>query len=288
MVSDYRCFFCFTRVFEKMIEKLDLSGKEKEQLTGEMFALFQTKENRFSVPGLSGNLHALFRKHSRDADPYREIKRQSNDQVLNLYTGLKKLIQESGNPFETALRLAIAGNIIDYGISEDFDLMNTIEKVLHTDFAINHTAALKQAIPKAETVLYLGDNAGEIVFDKLFIETMMHPNIFYAVRGAPVINDATIEDARYVHMDDVADVVENGHDAPSTILENCSEEFQCLYEKADVILSKGQGNLEGLLEAKKKGIYFLLMVKCDVIADILGVKKGHFVCCEKSKLNGRP
>jgi hypothetical protein len=280
MFSDYRCFFCFSRTFEKMIEKLELSPAEKGTLAGKMFRLFGSGECGFSVPDLSRDLYALVREYSGNTDPYKQLKRQSNDQVLGIYPDLKKMIQKSDNPFETALRLAIAGNIIDYGIFDQYDLEGTIEKVLHADFAINHAVELKQSLSKAKTVLYLGDNAGEIVFDKLFIETIMHPNIWYAVRGAPVINDATMEDARYVHLDDVADIIENGYDAPSTILEHCSKEFNDLYAQADVIISKGQGNLEGLIEQTGKKIFFLLMVKCEVIADVLGVKKGDFVVAE--------
>jgi hypothetical protein len=281
VISDYRCFFCFARAFERMIEKLDLLPDEKKYFVSEMFGLFNTGKNNFSVPALSRDLQILFKKYSKDPDPYKTLKQQSNDQVLSMFAHFKKIVFGSDNQFETALRLAIAGNIIDYGVSDSFDLVDTIEKVLSSEFAIDHSGELKQAVSQAKTVLYLGDNAGEIVFDKLFIETMMHPNLWYAVRGTPVINDVTLEDARYVGMDVVADVIENGYDAPSTILEHCSAEFKHLYEQADVIISKGQGNLEGLLDQTNKKIYFLLMIKCDVIADVLGVKKGDFVAVRK-------
>jgi damage-control phosphatase, subfamily I len=114
------------------------------------------------------------------------------------------------------------------------------------------SSELKEALSTAKTVLYLGDNAGEIVLDKLFIETLMHPNLYLAVRGAPVINDATLDDAQYVGIDTVADVISNGYDAPSTIVDGCSPQFQELFNKADVIISKGQGNLEGLLDKTDK------------------------------------
>lgn len=161
----------------------------------------------------------------------------------------------------------------------------SFQKVMDRDFAINHVVNLKQRLKEAETVLYLGDNAGEIVFDKLFIETINHPNLWYAVRGAPVINDTTIDDAFYVQMDDVAHITVNGYDAPSTILDRCSAAFQDLFEKVDLVISKGQGNLEGLIEVEKSALFFLLMVKCDVIADVLGVDKGGFVCYEKGRNN---
>jgi uncharacterized protein with ATP-grasp and redox domains len=129
----------------------------------------------------------------------------------------------------------------------------------------------------AKNILYLGDNAGEIVMDKLFLETIKHQNVYYAVRGMPVINDVTIEDAKYVGIDKFAKIISNGYDSPSTILDKCSEEFINIYNKADLIISKGQGNLEGLINVKNEKIFFLLMVKCGVIGDELGVKKGDFV-----------
>ncbi len=277
MRSDYRCYFCFARLFEELIEKTSLSAEEKNHFAGELFGLFNTEGNSFSVPHLSREVHLLFKKYSGNDNPYKLVKRQSNDMVLSRYDNLKKTVTTSADPFVTALKLAIAGNIIDYGIPQQFDLDETIRKVLTSDFAIDHSKDLKQSLSEAKSVLYIGDNAGEIVFDKLFIETIHHPDLWYAVRGAPIINDVTLEDANYVQMNGVAHVIENGYDAPSTMLSHCSEEFKDLFSRADIVISKGQGNLESLLHESSKKIYFLLMVKCDVIADILGVKKGQFV-----------
>lgn len=277
MLADYRCFFCFVRSIEKMLEKENFDQEKKRRFTFEMTRLYQQTEDGTITTSFSRELYASLRRYSGNPDPYKEIKKSSNEFVLSLYPEMKKLVQDSVNPFETALRLAISGNIIDYAINDQFDLMATIDKVLNSDFAINHSEALREAIGKAETVLYLGDNCGEIVFDKLFIETLAHPNLIYAVRGAPVINDATMEDAEFVGMTNVARVVSNGYDAPSTLVEHCSEEFLEIYNKADVIISKGQGNLEGLFESPNQHIFFLLMVKCNVVAERLGVKKDSFV-----------
>ncbi len=277
MISDYRCFFCFARVFEKLLEEEKLTVAEKNSFTRGMAMLYSKLQEDFSAPAFSRELHQVLKLYSKNTDPYLEIKKQSNDRVLALYPTLKKLVLESANPFDTALRLAIAGNIIDFGVSNQYDLDATIDKVLKSDFSINHSYELKEALSNAKTVLYLGDNSGEIVLDKLFIETIMHPNLHFAVRGAPVINDVTIDDARYVGIYKVADVISNGYDAPSTIIDKCSEEFQKHFNDADVIISKGQGNLEGLLHKTHKTVFFLLMVKCDVIAEALGVKKGDFV-----------
>lgn len=276
-ISDYRCFFCFARAFERMLERDNLSKEEKKLFAREMFGLFDKEKNDVSIPELSRKLHVLFKRYSKNPDPYQDVKKSSNDLVLAMYPELKNIVFDSVNHFDTALRLAIAGNIIDFGLSNDFELQETIDKVLNSEFAIDDSVQLKQALIEAKTVLYLGDNCGEIVFDKLFIETVMHPNLFYAVRGAPVINDATLLDAKYVGINVVADVISNGYDAPSTILNHCSDEFLDIFNRADVIISKGQGNLEGLLNKTNKAVYFLLMVKCEVIADVLKVRKGDFV-----------
>jgi len=277
VISDYRCFFCFAKAFERMIEKENFLPEEKKRFANDMFGLFNDVKYDFSIPMVSRELHVLLKKYSNNSDPYKKEKKQSNDLVMEMYPELKDIVFQSDNHFNTALRLAISGNIIDFGISNTFDLHSTIDKVLNSDFAIDDSIHLKQALSEAKTVLYLGDNCGEIVFDKLFIETMMHPNLIYAVRGVPVINDVTLEDAKYVGMDLDADVISNGYDAPSTLLEHCSSEFLEVFNRADVIISKGQGNLEGLLGKTSKDVYYLLMVKCEVIADVLGVKKGDFV-----------
>jgi hypothetical protein len=282
MISDYRCFFCFARAFGKLLEKENLTIKDKNCFTHDMAVLYSKEGDGFSAPAFSRELHTLLKQYTNNPDPYKDAKRQSNDLILGMYPDLKEQILQSENPYEKALRFAIAGNIIDFAVSRDFDMQATIDKVLNSDFAIDYSQELKQAISNANTVLYLGDNSGEIVFDKLFIEILMHPNLFYAVRGAPVINDVTMDDAIYIGMDNVAYVISNGYDAPSTILEHCSTEFKDVFEMADVIISKGQGNLEGLLGKTDKDVYYLLMVKCDVIADALRVQKGDFVVMKNS------
>ncbi|MDX9903797.1 MAG: ARMT1-like domain-containing protein, partial [Bacteroidales bacterium] len=142
---------------------------------------------------------------------------------------------------------------------------------------IDHTGRMREELRKAQRVLYIGDNAGEIVFDKLLITEMSHPGLTFSVRGAPAINDATMEDAEYVGMTGVTRVISSGYDAPTTVVSRSGDVFRRYYEDADLIISKGQGNLEGLIGEHDRRIYFLLMVKCDVIAEYLGVKKGSYV-----------
>jgi len=277
MVSDHRCFFCFTRAFEKLLEKENISNEAKKSFTLDMIRLYQNNWDKFIAPEFSRELHIILKSYTLNSDPYKKAKKENNDQALSMFPELEEIIRQSKDPFDTALRLAIAGNIIDFAAGDNFNLQATIDRSLTTFFAIDHSDRLKNALEKAKTVLYLGDNAGEIVFDKLFIKTIKHPNLIYVVRGAPIINDATMEDAEYVGMSNAAKVISNGYDAASTIPSKSSKEFQKYFEKADLIISKGQGNLEGLFPLNDVRLFFLLMVKCDVIAEFLKVKKESFV-----------
>jgi hypothetical protein len=277
MVSDHRCFFCFTRAFEKLVEKENISNEAKNCFTRDMINLYQNNWDKFTASEFSRELHGILRSYTLNPDPYKRVKKENNDQALRMFLELENIIRQSKDSFDTALRLAIAGNIIDFAANDNFDLQATIDKALNSEFAIDHSKQLKEAIENAKTVLYLGDNAGEIVFDKLFIETISHPDLIFVVRGAPVINDATMEDAEYIGMKDIVNVISSGYDAVSTIPEKSSKHFQKYFRETDVIISKGQGNLEGLFPLNDKRIFFLLMVKCDVMAEFLKVKKGSLV-----------
>ena len=231
-----------------------------------------------TAPHIHRELHHKLRNLNGVADPYDEEKRNSNRIALDLYKYWKPRVHAADDPFNMALRLAIAGNIMDFAVaSHRFDLEETIGDALGTDLPIDHSSRLHESIKSSRNILYLGDNAGEIVFDKLFIETLAHSDVTYVVRGGPAINDSLMEDAMEVGMDAVATVISNGFDASSTLLDKCSPEFLSAFEKADLIISKGQGNLEGLIDTRDPRIFFLFMVKCDVVAEIIGVDKGSLV-----------
>jgi len=188
---------------------------------------------------------------------------------------LKEIVVTSQDPLETAVRIAIAGNIVDFGADPDFELEQEVQKALEQEPAANHYETLKEKTGRAREILYIADNAGETVFDKILIEVMAKP-VVYAVRERPVINDATTEDAKKSGLDQVAQVISSGCDAPGITLKRCSEEFLDPFRRADLIISKGQGNYE-TLSGKQRPIFYLLMAKCSIIATDLGVKEGDTV-----------
>ncbi|MBN1257591.1 MAG: DUF89 family protein [Planctomycetes bacterium] len=226
------------------------------------------------------DIHRVIKKFSGNADPYWAAKQHFNDEVLKLYPELKQKVKASDHPFATAVRLAIAGNIIDLGIKmtkDDINLQETIADTLAQPFAINRLAELENAIKTARSIMYLGDNAGEIVFDRILIEELPRDKIIFAVKSLPIINDATLEDAREVGLTEIVKVIENGSDAPGTILEDCTEEFQKLFAQADLVIAKGQGNYETLNDVKRANVFFLLKAKCPVLARDLGCEIGSII-----------
>lgn len=205
-------------------------------------------------------------------DPYMRIKKESNEQALLLYPRLKERVEDSDDRLLTAIKIAIAGNIIDYGINRRLDLIKDTEETLDRDFAICNYNIFRERLNKAQEILYIGDNAGECVFDRILIEELKRP-VIYVVRGAPVINDATYEDALQAGIDKVATIMPSGTDAPGTVLSTCSKEFLEIYDNSSFIISKGQGNYEAL-SSEDRPISFLLKAKCRVIAEKIGVKEG--------------
>jgi hypothetical protein len=270
------CEACFLRTYRRLFQKYSI-GEIQQQSFLAFFDQTMQSAKGLSSPEIQRILNSEFCRIIRVVDPFLEEKESNNCIALDLYKTWKPRVIEASSPFDLALRLAIAGNIMDYGANSNFDINDTISSVISTNLAINHSSLLRQRILSANKILILGDNAGEIVFDRLFIETIMHSDVTYAVKGAPILNDVTLIDAKQTGMFEVADVISNGFDAPSTVLKCCSKEFIKVYQSADLIISKGQGNFEGLMNQNDPRIFFLLMAKCDIIANLLKVPKGSFI-----------
>ena len=205
-------------------------------------------------------------------DPFKEIKEQCTAQLMSRYAEFKKQITRSKNPLYTALKLACFGNAIDFGANPDFDITQDLEDLFDKDFDVCEYDEFLSALKISSDILFIADNAGETVFDRLLIEQLGKP-VKYAVRSKPIINDATIEDAQNAGIDKVAQIITSGCDAPGTILKQCSEKFKQIFNASDMIISKGHGNYETLSE-QKRSIFFLLKIKCPVIARDIDIACG--------------
>jgi uncharacterized protein with ATP-grasp and redox domains len=275
---NYECLICQINALQRRLDQYGIEEGKRNTLVGKLIKkVSEIDLNNSYSPEVTRNLLRILEDESQINDPYKKEKQESNAYLLSRYDEFKKQVQESDDSFDTALRFSIAGNIIDFGPTNDFDVDGTIEKVLNSPFSIDDSKALKAEIEKAESILYLADNCGEIVMDKLFLETIAHKNVTFAVREKPVLNDATKKEAIEVGIPEVAKLISNGDDCPSTILHRTSSDFMDIYRSADVIVAKGMGNFEGLMNEKDPRLFFLLMVKCPVIGRMVGAEKGEFV-----------
>ncbi len=214
-------------------------------------------------------------------DPYKEVKRQSNDLALKLYPRLKRVLEGYEDKLYAALKIAVAGNVIDLGIRRSFDVEGELRYSLDTGFSKDHYDRFKQKLENVDEVLFLGDNAGEIVFDKVLVEELVSlgKKVTYVVKEAPVLNDSTMEDAIYVGMDKVARVITTGSQFLGISFKHMSREFADALNRAPLIISKGQANFESLEqhEMARDRVFFLLKIKCDEVARAAGAALGDVV-----------
>lgn len=272
------CVPCFVRQAIDSARRVTDSAAVHEQLLRETLAVAAEMPFDQPPPIMGQLIHRRIRELTGLRDPYREAKRKANEFALRLYPGLKRKVEQAEDPFALAATLAIAGNIVDLGVKShlpDEEVHAAIAEALETAPDSAAIEDLREAVKQARSILYLADNAGEIVFDRLLIEQMPLEKIAIAVKGLPIINDATWDDAQAAGLTELVEVTDNGSDIPGTVLESCSEAFRNRFEAADLVIAKGQGNYETLNDCRKRGLFFLLKVKCAVIArDIAGEGRG--------------
>jgi uncharacterized protein with ATP-grasp and redox domains len=304
------CLPCFLK---QTVLALRLSGANQQIQKAVLIAVSEEiKKTDFSKPPAwtTTFIHRAIRK-TLGIDPFKEVKSRYNQIALSLYPELKELVDKSPDPLWTATRLAIAGNVIDFGIFSSVDIDGTIRRALNGDIAVDHFEHFKEALITQKKVLYLLDNAGEIVFDRLLIELLkeMGVKVIAVVKGGPVLNDCTQVDARETSLDKITEVITNGSDSIGTILEFTSESFRKTFSEASLIISKGQGNFETLssyinqqsspisvfggesntsghntTEITPKKVFFLFQSKCEVVSRELGLPVGSMLLssCEIS------
>ena len=280
------CYPCFLRQALEAARMAGAGERQQRLAIDLVLDLLRRQDDSRTPPEIGDGVHRLVRQVVGADDPYRAAKARSTHEALALYPRLKMVLARADDPLEVAIRLSIAGNIIDFGPAAPYDLWEVVERVLAQPFAIDDGPAFRAALSHAAQVLYLADNAGETVFDRLLIETLAETYslaVVYAVKGGPVLNDATVEDARAAGLDRVAQVIDTGTDAPGTILERCSASFRRAYESAGAIVAKGQANYETLSE-EENGIFFMLQLKCPVIARDVGAPVGSIVL-QRGKLD---
>ncbi len=294
MRTSLDCFPCF---FRQALETARISGAGpvvQRKIVHDVAALLPSLSLKASPPEIARIVYGIVKTATRVADPYRRMKKQSTVLALRMYPSLKRAVAKSRNRLRRAVEFAIAGNVIDYGVRNSLDIREELRRTIRMEKALVgsgntafvHYSDFSASVKTARKILYIGDNAGETVFDRLLIEELMgmdgEREITFAVRESPIINDALIEDAYESGIDRSASIISSGSDAPGTLLSLCSKEFRQSFDTADVVISKGQGNFETLSD-EKKPIFFLLRAKCPVVAAHIGCSLGEILLLHNAR-----
>ena len=212
------------------------------------------------------------------SDPYESAKAESNETAMQLSEEFEEWVELTDDSLDAALHIAAAGNVIDLGAGHKFDIEKDVRELMEQPFAISSIERFRSELVPGKKVLYLGDNAGEIVFDCLLVKQLLQHgvDVTFTVKSGPIINDATMIDAETVGMTDLVKVIETGGADIGVDWSNVSDEFRDAFENADIIISKGHGNFETCNE-RPENIYFLLKAKCELVAQMLGVQLGDIV-----------
>lgn len=290
MEFNYDCLNCHIKQGIKVSEFLGLDPLTKETIVKEIMASLSKADFSKQNPELMSETWKTITSISQNPDPYKSFKYDYNQILLDIEQPLSSLIESQSNVFSRYLYAAILGNIIDLGPSHSFAKDNWLnifdEELQKMDLAINKTEELYTELTKATNLLYLGDNCGEIVLDKLFIKHIksIFPDltITFSYRDKPILNDVTSIDTKQVGLSEIVSTISNGNDTPGLILNKTSAEFKVHFEKADIIIAKGQGNYEGLSGIHDPRIFHLFMVKCPLIASETGVPNMSKVCFRQS------
>jgi len=275
----YGCYPCILRQSIESAEMIEVNEKEMKQIIkhfGEI--LTPALENDFTAPMLAAEIQKYIKNLTEVEDPYFDLKEKNLKEAQRLLPLVEAEIKKAEDSLLASLLMSAMGNSIDAGVSLNVNIKENIDQAIKDSFAHSDYKCFKEKIKKADSLLIIADNTGEALFDRLLLKELKpyNLNITYAVREIPILNDITAEKAAELGIGEYAEIIKSGTTAPGMLMEEASQEFLEAYKNADLVISKGQGNLEGLLDIEED-IYFLLKAKCEIIAEVLGVELNDFV-----------
>lgn len=274
------CLSCFVKHGVEVAKIFCGDDDTREKIVKNIISRIADMDFNQSPPQFAAEIHDYIRKELKNDDPYYTIKKNANKLALQLTDKLRERLVKESSPLELAIRYSIAGNIIDSGVSavtEIDDILHSIKMAESEALGLDYMKELIAEIEGNEEILILGDNAGEIYFDKLLMELLKNKKITYAVKSGPILNDSLKDDAIESGIDNLATIIENGTNIPGTSLPDTSLEFREVFEKSPLVISKGQANFETLSNCKHPNLFFLLRAKCSVVASMAKVKLGSFI-----------
>jgi len=276
------CIHCLARQAVEIAEKATDNIPMQEEIIKRSLKELGEMDFNETAPEIAYRMHQHAKIITGINDPYVKLKEQYNEIAQEIYDRIveEKWLDKAEDRFDMACRLAIAGNIIDFSVGlklEPSDIIKSVEDSIRHDIYGDGSQALRRAVEKAENIMYIADNSGEIIFDKFLLQNLPLEKVTFAVKGGPIVNDATMHDAISTGVADMVRVIDTGHASQGTILKNCSDAFRSEFNKADLVISKGQANYETLSDIKDKKIFYLLRAKCSSVASAIGCRKMDYV-----------
>lgn len=280
------CKQCYDNQMHKISTFLELDKGTEHRLKEIARDVVKDYDGMSNSPTAMARIWELIQPLTGTDDPYAQIKHDYNDLALTREDEIERTLASSDDPFQLALRFAAAGNLIDFGARHTFDettFSTLLGEVPDISFSIDDSQALLERVRQAKTLLYIGDNCGEIVLDKVLVRQIRRENpdliVRFGVRGAPIINDVTSIDAHQVGLDKIARIVSSGSAIPATDLSATSDEFNDVFFGSDVVICKGMGNYEALFDCERE-LFFLLMTKCEFVTEEIGAPLMSLVCLD--------
>ncbi len=277
-IECYKCIF--NQVFN-ITKRLDLDEKKASEVIREGMQNLAKYDLSFKPPIIASDIYGKISNILNKKDLFEKEKKEAIKEALKFKPILKKRLEKSKNNLFDACKIAIAGNVIDLGVNQEYDLQKEIKKIFEMNFYKNDFSEFKENILNAKSICYLADNAGENVFDEILIEIIKKHNpdvkIYYLIRSKPIINDVTINDLQGLEIFNLAEVIKSGVDTPGFCLEKANEKAKNIFYNADVVISKGMGNFECLYNECGRDVFYLFKVKCNPVAIVSNSKKDEYV-----------
>jgi len=282
MTIQPECIGCITAQSKRVCEAIHADEMLSEKIISYVETALQNADFTLSPPVIAAPLYEQMAILAQTNDLYEEQKQHASTQAKTYLPFLEETIQNSNDPLIAILKTAVVGNVIDLAAEVSFDLHDAIMSVFNTPFSHDDIEPLRTALSQVKTLLYIGDNAGEHIFDALTIRFLqkLYPqlSVTYMVRGNPIINDVTMSEAQEAEIDKICILMNSGVPTPGFVYSLASPEAQELFDTADLIIAKGMGNYECMTPQQRHNICFLLKVKCSVVARSLHQEIGDIIC----------
>lgn len=282
MTIDEACIECIINQSVKVANAIHADEALSDELTSTVTKMSKDFSYNDTPPEIASYVYEKMAQIANKTDLYDEVKELSTKKALSFVPLLEKELLDSKDKLLTAIKIAVAGNVIDLAAEVEFDLEDELREIFHTEFSHNDFDIFEEKLSSAKSVLVIGDNVGEHIFDYMLMQTLkkLYPNAKYSymVRGNPIINDVTIKEAKEAGFSELCELVDSGVNTPGFVYDRANSYSKELFDSVDLVISKGMGNYECLSPSHRDNICFLLKVKCRVVAASLKKEVGDIIC----------